>query len=114
MYFLIHVVVIFDSSIWEGGTLSSVPVDPVDDTCAVAVYCDSIAGDRMRAREVVGIVLQKLNGGEKTERFGSSGVVIFTVPGYDTLSVPKVSRGMNNPCATTVLGRIHARIATDV
>jgi len=69
MYFL---VVIFDSSVWKGRALPSVPIDPVDNALTVAVYCDLIAVGRLRAREVVSVVLQEFDGCEESKHFRAS------------------------------------------
>jgi len=57
MYFLAHIIVVFNSSVWEGRVLPNMPIDPVNNTLAVAVYGDPISVGWLRARKVVGVML---------------------------------------------------------
>jgi len=59
VYFSIHVIVIFDSGVGEGRMLMIVPIDPIDNTLAVTVDCDSIKVCRLQAGKVISVMLQE-------------------------------------------------------
>jgi len=61
VYFSIHVIVIFDSGVGElqGRMLMIVPIDPIDNTLAVTVDCDSIKVCQLQAGKVISVMLQE-------------------------------------------------------